>query len=62
MDDVDSQREMEADSDLTRAGRLAAKHGITIQEALVVLRPPNVNQQLPQSQNSAKAGEGDQNP
>lgn len=48
LEDVDAQRESEADSDLTRAGRLAAKHGITIQEALVVLRPPTPNAQMPQ--------------
>ena len=47
LEDVDDQREREADSDLTRAGRLAAKHNITIQQALVILRPPTPNSQLP---------------
>jgi len=47
VDEVDEQREREADSDLTRAGRLAEKHGITIQEALIVLRPPSQSAQLP---------------
>jgi hypothetical protein len=32
---------------LMRAGRLAAKHNITIQEALVVLRPPTPGAQMP---------------
>jgi hypothetical protein len=50
MEEVDDQREREADSDLTRAARLAKKHGITIQEALVVLRPPSVSAQMPQPQ------------
>jgi hypothetical protein len=49
LEDVDAQRETEADSELTRAGRLAKKHGITIQEALVVLRPPSRNAQMPQA-------------
>jgi len=43
LEDVDDQREAEADSDLTRAGTLAKKHGITIQEALMVLRPPSTS-------------------
>jgi hypothetical protein len=54
IEEVDAQREAEADSDLERAGRLAKKHGITIQEALVVLRPPTVNQQMLQPQQAAK--------
>jgi hypothetical protein len=41
LEELDDQREAEADSDLTRAGRLAKKHGISIQEALAVLRPPS---------------------
>jgi hypothetical protein len=45
--EVDDQREAEADSDLTRAARLAQKHKISIMEAMVVLRPPTPNQQLP---------------
>ena len=45
LETVDDQREAEADSDLTRAGRLAAKHGVTIQEALAVLRPPSSTSQ-----------------
>lgn len=49
MEDVDAQREAEADSDLTRAGRLAKKHGISIEQALVVLRPPTPNAQMPQA-------------
>jgi hypothetical protein len=40
LEEVDKQREIEADSDLAAAGRLAKKHGISIQEALAVLRPP----------------------
>jgi len=55
LEDVDAQREREADSDLERAGRLAAKHGITIQEALVVLRPPSVSAQMPQIPQSSTA-------
>ena len=55
LEDVDAQREREADSDLERAGRLAAKHGITIQEALVVLRPPSVSAQMPQIPQSSNA-------
>lgn len=47
-EDLDHQRELEADSDLERAGRLAKKHGVTIQEALVILRPPTPSGQLPQ--------------
>jgi hypothetical protein len=43
LEDVDEQREREADADLTRAGKLAKKHGITIQEALMVLRPPGTS-------------------
>lgn len=39
LEDVDRQREAEADADLAAAGRLAKKHGITVQEALAVLRP-----------------------
>lgn len=52
--EVDAQREAEANSDLERAGRLAAAHGITIQEALVVLRPPTPSAQMPQAQPSSK--------
>jgi hypothetical protein len=40
LEDVDAQREIEADAELERAGRLARKHGISLQEALMVLRPP----------------------
>jgi hypothetical protein len=43
LEEVDNQREAEADSDLVRAGRLASKHGISIQEALAVLRPPTTS-------------------
>jgi len=50
IEDVDQQREDEARSDLQRAQRLAKEFSITIQEALVVLRPPTPNQQLPVSQ------------
>lgn len=50
-EELDAQREAEADSDLARARRLADKYKITIQEALVVLRPPTPNQQLPQPTN-----------
>jgi hypothetical protein len=42
-EELDAQREAEADSDLERAGRLAKKHGITIQDAMTVLRPPTPN-------------------
>jgi hypothetical protein len=56
-EELDAQREAEADSDLERAGRLAKKHGITIQEALVVLRPPTPNQQLPPPQPETPAAE-----
>ncbi len=62
LEDVDAQREREADSDLTRASRLAAKHGITIQEALIVLRPPSQSAQLPStaaaSPEAKKEGDG----
>ncbi len=34
------QREIEADDKMTRAGRLATKHKITIQEAMVELGSP----------------------
>jgi hypothetical protein len=47
LEDVDAQREAETDSDLARAQRLSVKYGITIMEALVALRPPTPNQQLP---------------
>ena len=40
-DDVRQQRKIEADDELTDAAELAKKHGITIQEALSVLRPPS---------------------
>jgi hypothetical protein len=50
LEDVDAQRESEVDSDLTRATRLSNKHGITVMEAMVLLRPPTPNQQLPQQQ------------
>jgi hypothetical protein len=48
IEEVDAQRESEVDSDLERAKRLSAKHGITIMEAMVLLRPPTPGQQLPQ--------------
>ncbi len=40
LEEVDAQREAEADADLAAASRLSKKHGISIQEALAVLRPP----------------------
>jgi hypothetical protein len=59
LEDVDAQRMTEARSDLTRAKALSDEFGITIQEALVVLRPPNVNQQLPQQQQEQKPANGE---
>jgi hypothetical protein len=50
IEEVDAQREREADSDLERASRLAKKHNITIQEALAVLRPVNQHAQMPPAQ------------
>lgn len=57
-EEVDEQRAREADSDLARASVLvknAQARGdvITIQEALVILRPPSVSAQMPQPQQSA---------
>jgi hypothetical protein len=46
-EEVDEQRFIEVDGDLTRAAILAKKHGISIMEAMVCLRPPTPNQQLP---------------
>lgn len=57
IEEVDAQREREADSDLARAQRLSSKYGITIQEALVVLRPPSVSAQMPQAINPANQPE-----
>lgn len=54
IEEVDAQRESEVDSDLERAGRLAAKHGITIQESIVLLRPPTPSAQMPQIPNEPK--------
>ncbi len=59
IEDVDAQREAEARSDLQRAERLAKEFKITIQEALVVLRPPTPNQQLPSGQGDAAPTEDD---
>lgn len=39
-DDVRAQRKQEADEELQDAAELANKHGITLSEALAVLRPP----------------------
>lgn len=47
-EELDKQREAEARSDLQRAQRLATEFKITIQEALVILRPPTPSGQLPQ--------------
>lgn len=55
MEDVDAQREREADSDLERAQRLAVKYKITIQEALVILRPPSPSAQMPQQPQQVSA-------
>jgi hypothetical protein len=52
LEDVDAQRLAEARSDLMRAQELATEFKITIQEALVVLRPPTPNQQLPSNSQS----------
>lgn len=54
IEEVDEQRENEARSDLQRAQRLAKEFGITIQEALVVLRPPTASGQLPTPQQPAE--------
>lgn len=52
-EELDAQREAEARSDLQRAKRLADEFGITIQEALIILRPPTVNSQMPRPQQAA---------
>ena len=62
IEEVDEQREREADSDLERAGRLAKKHGITIQEAIVILRPPSPGAQMPQSTSSQQPAATDSTP
>lgn len=41
--DVDKERFDEADSDLARAGELAKKHGVSIELAITMLRPPTPN-------------------
>ena len=59
-EEVREQRKTEVDDEITDAKELAAKHGITFQEAVVLLRPPNPNQQLPQAQQTSPSpgGEG----
>lgn len=47
IEEVDAQRETEVRSDLDRAQRLAKEFGLTIQEAMIFLRPPSPNAQLP---------------
>lgn len=55
IEEVDTQRLEEVRSDLTRAKQLSVEFGITIQEAIVILRPPTPGQQLPQPQNGGQA-------
>lgn len=55
-EEVDTQREAEVRSDLARAKRLAQEFGITIMQAMVILRPPTPNQQLPTADQSQEPG------
>lgn len=49
-EEVRKQRKIEAQDELTDAQALATEFGITIQEALVILRPPSRSAQMPQAQ------------
>lgn len=51
--EIRAQRKLEAQDELTDAKALAEEFDITIQEALVILRPPSRNAQMPQAQQPA---------
>jgi hypothetical protein len=58
LEDVDAQREAETRSDLQRAKRLSQEFGISIETALIALRPPTPNQQLPSNSSGQKDSTG----